>query len=584
MRNTIFSFFFLLSFTLLGQIPDGYYNTATGTGYTLKTQLYNIIKGHTDKGYNWTFFNANDRDYYYENDGKILDIYSENPNGADPYNYTVATDQCSGTYGGEGDCYNREHTVPQSWFNEGYPMKSDVHHLFASDGYVNGRRGNYPFGEVGSATWTSQNGSKLGSARSGLGYSGTVFEPINEFKGDLARVYFYMATRYQNVIASWEGNSTADPVLNGTSDQVYENWVVAMLLTWHANDPVSQKEIDRNNAAYTYQGNRNPFVDHPEYVNAIWGTGTATPTIMTTATAGGYNFGNVVAGNSSSSVNYKVAGSNLTGNVTVTVTAPFQVSLNNSTWSTSVTVTEANAEANTNNTVYVRFSPTVANGQTYNSNITHTATGAPSVNVAVSGKEGAAGAPFIAFNTANFNNDFGQSTVNDISSFTSYSVSASNLTANLTITAPEHFQISLAPTSGYAGSLQLTQAGGIVASTLIYVIFYPSESGDLSGLITHTSGTASENLAVQGFGMVATSTGFKPSDIKIYPNPANDLLTLEGIDVRRANIRLFDSYGTRQNVVLKDGALDVSELVTGVYYLTIETQERRSVAKVVISR
>ena len=258
-----------------GGNAGNYYDTiTTQTGYSLKTALHNIINNHTAQGYSalWTFYEANSLDIYYENDGSILDIYSENPNGADSYNYTKVTNQC-GTYRGEGDCYNREHSFPRSWFGGAVePMNSDVHFIFASDGYVNSKRSSYPYGEVGSATFTSSNGSKLGSATVTLGYNGTVFEPIDEFKGDLARAYFYMATRYENVIASWQNNTTySNAVLDGTSTRVFEQWQLDMLLRWHANDPVSQKEIDRNEAAFSHQGNRNPFIDHPEYVDAIWG-------------------------------------------------------------------------------------------------------------------------------------------------------------------------------------------------------------------------------------------------------------------------------------------------------------------------
>jgi len=98
-----------------------------------------------------------------------------------------------------------------------------------------------------------------------------VFEPIDEFKGDFARAYFYMATRYQNVIGAWQNNTAAsNDVLNGTSTQVFESWVVAMLLKWHNNDPVSQMELDRNHAAFEFQGNSNPYLDLPEFVEMIW--------------------------------------------------------------------------------------------------------------------------------------------------------------------------------------------------------------------------------------------------------------------------------------------------------------------------
>ena len=254
--------------------PGSYYDSiTTQTGYTLKTALHNLINNHTTRGYSaiWTFYSSNALDTYYEKDGTILDIYSENPNGSDPYNFTKVSNQC-GSYSGEGDCYNREHSFPRSWFGGDIePMNSDIHHIFATDGKVNSVRSSYPYGEVASASYTSANGSKLGSASSSLGYSGTVFEPIDEFKGDIARAYFYMATRYEDQIASWQSiSSYGDAVLNGTSTAVFEPWVISMLLSWHANDPVSQKEIDRNEAAYAHQGNRNPFVDHPEYVTKIW--------------------------------------------------------------------------------------------------------------------------------------------------------------------------------------------------------------------------------------------------------------------------------------------------------------------------
>ena len=258
-----------------GVTLTGYYASANGlAGYALKTELYNIINNHSAQSYSalWNFYDQSERDLYYENDGSILDIYSENPSGNDPYNYGGTASQC-GTYNSEADCYNREHSFPRSWFGGAVaPMNTDVHHIFASDGYVNSKRSSYPYGEVGSASYTSANGSKLGSPVSGLGYSGTVFEPIDVFKGDLARAYFYMATRYENVIGGWENNSSgADAVLNGSSDQVFEAWFLNLLLSWHNQDPVSQKELDRNEAAFSFQGNRNPYVDHPELVQLIWG-------------------------------------------------------------------------------------------------------------------------------------------------------------------------------------------------------------------------------------------------------------------------------------------------------------------------
>lgn len=282
-------YFLLLIFSSLigfAQIPSGYYSTATGTGYTLKTQLYNIIKGHTDNGYAglYTTYQTSDIDSFYENDGTILDMYSEKPSGTDPYNYSSGSTQRCGTYAVEGDCYNREHIIPQSVFNSAAPMVSDAHFITPTDGKVNGQRSNYPHGNVATATWTSLNGGKLGS--SGVsGYSGTVFEPINEFKGDIARMYFYFATRYENTVAGYPF-----AMFDGSSNKVFTTAFLNQLLAWHTQDPVSAREIARNNAIYARQNNRNPYIDHPEYVQAIWGSAPSsdtqaptTPTNLTTS-------------------------------------------------------------------------------------------------------------------------------------------------------------------------------------------------------------------------------------------------------------------------------------------------------------
>ncbi|MBE0348181.1 hypothetical protein PPEP_a3304 [Pseudoalteromonas peptidolytica F12-50-A1] len=264
---------FSLGSTLPPPTGDGYYATTAGlSGYALKTELHRIIRNHQSQGYSaiWGFIDQSERDNYFEKDNSILDRYSEKPSVSDSITYVSTGSQC-GTYRVEGDCYNREHSFPKSWFGgKVEPMNSDIHHIFASDGYVNSKRSNFPFGEVGSASYTSSNGSRVGSA-TGINYSGTVFEPIDAFKGDFARVYFYMATRYQDVIANWQNNTSySDAVLNGSQDQVFETWVVNMLKRWHNEDPVDALEQARNQAAYEFQGNRNPFVDHPEFVEAIW--------------------------------------------------------------------------------------------------------------------------------------------------------------------------------------------------------------------------------------------------------------------------------------------------------------------------
>ena len=252
------------------QAPANYYNGTQGlSGPALKTKLSEIITaGALDKGYDGLYnaYPTTDTDKFYENDGSVLDIYSENPNGSDPYTYRHGIKKC-GNYKNEGDCYNREHIVPQSFFGSKSPMVSDVHFIRPTDGKVNGMRSNYPFAMVANPAFTSKNGTKVGPSSS-PGYSGSSAEPINEFKGDVARMVLYFITRYESKLSTF---STGN-MLGGSSFPGLQGWELDVLLSWSAQDPVSPTEIDRNNAAYTYQKNRNPFIDHPEWVNAIWGT------------------------------------------------------------------------------------------------------------------------------------------------------------------------------------------------------------------------------------------------------------------------------------------------------------------------
>lgn len=290
MKQKITFLFLLISLATFAQIPVGYYNTATGTGAVLKTQLYNIIKGHTNNNYDglWTTYATSDRDHQYENDNTIMDMYSENPTGVDPYNYTYITDQC-GNYSGEGVCYNREHMIPQSVFGSSNPMVADAHFIPPTDGKVNGQRNNFPHGTVATASWTSLNGGKLGSS-SVAGYTGTVFEPINEFKGDIARMYFYFVTRYENTVS---GYSYA--AFSGNTYPAIDPAFLAILITWHNNDPVSAFEISRNNAIYARQNNRNPYIDHPEYIGSVWGGGSCPADTQAPSIPAGLTLGTITS-------------------------------------------------------------------------------------------------------------------------------------------------------------------------------------------------------------------------------------------------------------------------------------------------
>jgi endonuclease I len=243
-------------------IPAGYYDSALGLrGSALRVALHNIIKNHAAQSYSYalTAFQTTD----VKPNGKVWDMYSDVPDGTPPYEYSFGQ---TGQGATEGLGYNREHSWPQSWFGGGSPMYSDLWILYPTDAKVNGYRANYPYGEVGTASTTSLNGSRLGSSAS-VGYGGTVFEPIDAYKGDLARGQFYVATRYFNQDAGWPGSASA-------AGAELLPWAVQQYSQWAAGDPVSWKERLRNGAVYVIQNNRNPFVDHPEFVAMIYDSNT----------------------------------------------------------------------------------------------------------------------------------------------------------------------------------------------------------------------------------------------------------------------------------------------------------------------
>ena len=258
----------LASLVAKAQGPNGtgtYYQAANGmSGEELKTALYNIIKNPDVDSYDqlWTDYKYSDR----RDDGFLWDMYS------DITSYIIGGEEQGATIHGEGTSYNREHSLPKSWFNSYSPMYSDAMHVVPVDGQINSTRNNFPYGENNGERNQSSNGfSKLGTCTY-PGYSKTVFEPADEYKGDLARIYFYMATCYQDSIVKWSSVSNGvDEIFTQNAYTPFMPWVMTMLMEWAKNDPVSQKEYDRNNIVYQIQGNRNPFIDFPGLEDYVWG-------------------------------------------------------------------------------------------------------------------------------------------------------------------------------------------------------------------------------------------------------------------------------------------------------------------------
>ncbi len=236
----------------LAGIPEGYYSTADGNKYTaLKAALTNIIKNHETFSYSslWDYYPYTY--YVLDNKEQVLDLYSSNV-----------------VYFSNHSSMNKEHAVPKSWWGGSTSSGPgcDLFNVMPSDSKANSAKSNYPLGEI-SGNPTYNNGvTRIGESAID-GFSGSVFEPIDEYKGDFARVYFYVATCYSGL--SWDSNNAK--AFTNSTELTLKSWIIPMLIEWHNSDPVDAGEIQRNEDIFQVQKNRNPFIDYPSLVEYIWG-------------------------------------------------------------------------------------------------------------------------------------------------------------------------------------------------------------------------------------------------------------------------------------------------------------------------
>lgn len=373
----IFTFFFslvlLANLTMFAAIPSGYYSAADNKkGSALLSALQGCIDNHTVLSYSSLKNYYDDTDFTSE--GYIWDMYST-------CEFTLSDN--SGNNGVVCGMWNKEHSIPQSWFGEASPMKSDLFHVYPTDARVNNARSNYPFGETSNRSAIAGSSKALGylGTSNFSGYSGTVFEPVDQYKGDFARTYFYMVARYLDKNFNKSDNGKVVFTYSNSTTGL-TTYAVNLFLKWHRQDPVSQKEIDRNNAVYKHQKNRNPFIDYPYLAEYIWGEKknetmvlnnlmsssdddfipdesdgsrdnvVHTPVLSVNTTK--VNFPSVLV-DEESSVSIKVTGVYLTSNVTLTISGEdadmFETSCS------SLTIAEANNSITQNN-VILTYVPT----------------------------------------------------------------------------------------------------------------------------------------------------------------------------------------------------------------------------------
>ncbi len=299
----IYTLFFIVSISFnINANPGNYYNSIdTNQNCTnLKTALFNLISSnYTQITYAQVKSAYQSTDMHKSDDGLrniIWDMYSDNPAGAEPYEYLFTT-VYPASAPNEGAGLNREHVFPQSWFdyaspNFDPPPKTDLFNVLPSDAYVNTYKSNFPLGKVRTSsppTFTSLNGSKVGFADASIGFTNylinnKVFEPRDEFKGDFARIYLYVVTRYEDSLINWNTYpTTAKDILDGNKYPGLDNWILKLCVSWSKLDPPSTKERNRNDSVFAIQGNRNPYVDFPslaEKVFGIDGSGVCLPTAI----------------------------------------------------------------------------------------------------------------------------------------------------------------------------------------------------------------------------------------------------------------------------------------------------------------
>lgn len=271
MKKQLILFLLTVALQVSAEVPSGYYNSLEGKKTAiLKTALHDIICQDTThylgygsgKGKTWEGFYSTDRDL---SNNAVIDMYSANVRFfAEPNpNFTAF-----------GNIINIEHSLPKSWWgcditHPDCPAK-DLNQLYPADGSTNSSKNDDPLGVV-TGTPTKNNGvSKIGPGTSD-NYTGAVFEPADQYKGDFARSYFYMATAYEHYASRWD-TSKPENMLNNNTYPVFKPGALALLLKWHRQDPVSEKERARTDVVYSIQNNRNPFIDHPELAEYIWGS------------------------------------------------------------------------------------------------------------------------------------------------------------------------------------------------------------------------------------------------------------------------------------------------------------------------
>lgn len=314
----------LVAVSLYATIPPGFYHLAKNKSKAqLKSSLklvsspLQVLNYGSGIDFTWHGFFYTDR----RSDSTVIDMYS--PIVRRQTNYMGVAGM------------HIEHSLPKSWWGSHENMAyKDLFHLYPADGITNSTKNNLPLGEVVGVPLLDNGVSKVGRNGFGTFYAENSFEPSNEFKGDFARSYLYISSIYEDYAHLWKS-----PMMLNNTYPVWRKWAIDLLLKWHRQDPVSPKELSRNEVVFRIQGNRNPFIDYPALAEYIWGADSinvfpfpdeTNAFLISPHRAIKLNFGTIMT-NVQRTEKLHVQGVNVSGNVALRIknaTAAFQLSLN----------------------------------------------------------------------------------------------------------------------------------------------------------------------------------------------------------------------------------------------------------------
>lgn len=610
------AFFPFLSYA---QEPEGYYSGIEGlSGYALKSKLHDII---SSKNYNWhyddlkTLYGQTDIDKYYDYDASnntyLLDIYSNNPIGTTAYHYTLSNIISSANAEGLG--WNREHMMPQSSFNSAYPMYSDLFFVVPTDARINQLRSNYPYGKAGTTTYYNfTNGSKQASnGTPNATYTGRVYEPIDEFKGDVARALLYFVVRYEGKLGSFNfTTNAADPTkdqnpLDGTEEKAYENWYVAMLLNWHQQDPVSQREIARNNSVYNIQKNRNPFIDHPEWVNLIWNQtpdniAPSTPSQLSLERNSAY-FVNLKwqASTESDVLGYRIYQDNvligtsktnsfsadhLTPNTTYNFTVKaYDTSYLESAQSNTLNVTTLESDIFAKDLQIVKYLEGTGNNKAFEiANRTGHKVNLQGYKLSIQSK----GTVYYFENPFELEGEIENNqsfvVINPNANFSCFdNLNAKFVTAAPSLTFTGLQYVDLSYRSSTVDAVGIKGQDNANANRSLY---RKSEITNPTAIFDINEWTSFASDYCQGLGVLAVSDVFnKNLDFNLYPNPAVDRLNINGDVSKARSAQIFDLSGKLvkdvKNPFTNEKSIDVRSLLPNTYILNIDGKAIKFIKK-----